>query len=96
MSTYDLPDRPEVTELTPEELSGVGGGFGRGNPFQGVVNFFSNLFAPVINTVKGHIGGSTLAKKMYGQPTRDETANARRFMTDYFAGKFDPPARKRR
>jgi hypothetical protein len=101
MNTHDLPCSAELTGISSDELADVSGGCasarsGGGNPFQGVANFFSNLFAPVINGVKGHIGGGRLAKKMYGQPTRGETASGRQIMTDYFAGRFDPPARTRR
>jgi hypothetical protein len=82
-------------ELSSVELDCVGGGFGGTNPFQGVVTWFQNLFAPLINNVKGHIAGPMLAKKMYGQPSRAEKANGRQVMTDYFSGRFDPPARRR-
>jgi len=97
MTTHDSDPSPtEIAELSSVDLDGVTGGFfGGQNPFQGVVTFFQNLFAPVINGVKGHVAGPMVAKKMYGQATRAEKANGRQVMTDYFNGRFDPPARKR-
>lgn len=94
MSSHDSDDCSGSFVAIPlDDLSNVSGG---ANPFAGIANFFNSLFAPVVNYVKGSVGGVKLANKMYGKSTWAEKQNDMRVMRKYFNGGFDPPAMPRK
>jgi hypothetical protein len=71
-----------LVPLCAEDLSAVTGGTGP----------FAAVYANAAAWVKGSIGGTMLANKMYGDASFTEKDNGRTIMKAYLRGELDPPA----
>ena len=69
-----------LVALSVEDLAGVTGGG------------FADLYNSAAAYIKGSIGGTMLAKQMYGDASQAEYDNGRTIMKAYLRGDLDPRA----